>query len=106
MSVEERRRIRLFERWVETWGEEDAEAMLDLFPPPGRELATSEDIAALDTKIDATRTELELRIEAATAQLTAVFRTEIQRAIVTQTRITVFSMVAAFAAVSALALGL
>ena len=124
MSVEERRRIRLFERWVETWGQEDAEAMLELFPPPGRDLASSEDVSALDTRItaldtkletartelqhqiEAARTELQLQIQAATAELTAVFRAEIQRAIVTQTRITIFSMVTAFAAVSALALGL
>ena len=113
MSVEERRRIRLFERWVETWGQEDAEAMLELFPPPGRNVATSEDIIALDTritaletKIETVRTELQLQIQAATAELTAVVRAEIQRATVAQTRITIFSMVTAFAAVSALALGL
>jgi hypothetical protein len=124
MSVEERRRIRPFERWADTWSREDAEAMLELFPPPGHALATSEDIAhlgaridgldaklesrfqTLDAKIDATKVELELRMDAMAAELTAVFRSEIQRAIVTQTRITVFSMVTAFAAVSALALGL
>jgi hypothetical protein len=135
MSIEERRRLRLYERWVDTWGREEAETMLDVLPPPGRDLATTQDIAALDArisaldtkidtrvaaldakidkrvaaldaKIDTTATALRLQIEAATAQLTAVFRSEIQRAIVTQTRITIFSMVTAFAAVSALALGL
>lgn len=110
MTIEERRRIRLFERWVETWSQEDAEAMLELFPPPGQTVATSDElqreIGALRDEVGALRTELDLKLDATAAQLTAVFRIEIQRAIVAQTRITIFSMVTAFAAVSALALGL
>ena len=97
--------------------------MLELLPPD-RDPATGADVAALeakvnaldakvdartaalDAKVDAVKVELEVKIDAAVSQLTALFREEIQRAIVTQTRITVFSMVTAFAAVSALALGL
>ncbi len=123
MGVQEHRRLRLFERWVDSWGQEEAETMLDLLPPPGHEPATSHDVESLRGDVESLRGDveslrhqvgrdmaaLEVRVDAKLdllrADLIGVFREEINRAIVTQTRITVFSMVTAFAAVSALVLG-
>ncbi len=112
MGVQEHRRLRLFERWVDSWGQEEAETMLDLLPPPGHEPATSHDVESLRGDVESLRHEVEalearmdVKLDLLRADLVGVFREEINRAIVTQTRITVFSMVTAFAAVSALVLG-
>lgn len=47
MSVDERRRIELFERLVPLLGEEAATTMFELLPPPGVDAATKDDIVAL-----------------------------------------------------------
>ncbi len=47
MTVEERRRIELFEQLVPVLGEEAATTMLELLPPPGQDVATKDNIIEL-----------------------------------------------------------
>ncbi len=131
MAVDESRRIELFERLSSLVGAEAAHTVFELLPPPGQDVATHDDIVQLERvlrgevrgEMGELRGEMgELRgeigglqgqiaalgerIDASRNEVIATMHQEISRALIVQTRTTVFSMVTALAAISALALGL
>jgi hypothetical protein len=119
MTVDERRRAQLFDRMSEALGDEAAGTMFEMLPPPDRDLATAHDVDRLGVELSGEMSELrgemselrgemsELRGEmsAVRSELISVFREEVHGAFVGQTRIIVFSLVAALAAIAALAVG-
>ena len=130
MAVDEPRRIELFERLSAIVGAEATHTLFALFPPPGQDAATRGDVTQVGHELGVLRQEvgvvreevgvvrrdvdglrvqiieLEARVNTSHHELTATIHQEITRALVVQTRTTVFSMVTALAAISALALGL
>ena len=56
--------------------------LFELLPPPASDLATTADIARLDERF----TTVDAKLDALRAELTAVFRAELQAAVTAQTR--------------------
>jgi methyl-accepting chemotaxis protein len=145
MAVDEPRRIELFERLSDLVGAEATQTLFELLPPPGRDVATHDDVVhagrelrdefgqlradfgelrdelgqlradfgqlrgELRGELGELRGELATlgaRIDASRTEVIATMHQEIGRALIVQTRTTVFSMVAALTAIAALALGL
>ncbi len=82
MAVDEARRASLFRSVADLVGEEDAVTLFELLPPPSTDLATTADIARLEERFET----VDAKMDALRAELTAVFRSEIQAAVTTQTR--------------------
>jgi chromosome segregation ATPase len=149
MTVDETRRIELYEQLSVLVGAEATRTLFELLPPAGRDVATSDDVDHLARDLRAEMTQLrsdlrgemtglrgemtelrgemtelrgemtgsrgELRgelkamterIDGLRHELLGALHQEISRALVVQTRTTVFAMVTALAAIAALALGL
>lgn len=134
MAVDEPRRIELFERLSDLVGAEATHTLFELLPPPGRDVATHDDVVhagrelrdefgelradfgelrgdfgELRGEFGELRGELATlgaRIDASRTEVIATMHQEIGRALIVQTRTTVLSMVAALTAIAALALGL
>jgi outer membrane murein-binding lipoprotein Lpp len=58
MAVEEHRRIALHRAAAETWGEEVADTLVDMFVPSGHEPSTRADVRALRSDVDGLRTDV------------------------------------------------
>lgn len=82
MAVGEARRASLFHSVANLVGEEDAVTLFELLPPPSTDLATTADIARLEERFET----VDAKMDALRAELTAVFRAEIQAAVTAQTR--------------------
>ena len=63
MAVDERRRSELFRVLTERLGEEPATTMFELLPPAGTELATRQDLTALEQRLGAHIDGLDGRID-------------------------------------------
>lgn len=127
MPVEERRRLALRQHVVATWDEEAADTLFELVAPSGHELATKQDLASLEDRLDRRFDDvdrrfdeiehrfegvehrfegLEHRFDGLEHRLTAVFERRISDAVTAQTRTLVFSQLGALVAIAALAFGL
>jgi hypothetical protein len=63
MTVEERRRIELFERLTATIGPEATATMFDLIPPPGDDHVTRRDLQGAEERVGVRFAELEERLD-------------------------------------------
>ena len=81
MGVDEKRRSELFRAMAERLGEEPAITMFELLPPAGTDLATREDLLALEQQLETLRHEL-----------IAVFRAELGQVAAGHTRAMVAAM--------------
>ena len=81
MGVDEKRRSELFRAMAEQLGEEPAITMFELLPPAGTDLATREDLLALEQQLETLRHEL-----------IAVFRAELGQVAAGHTRAMVAAM--------------
>ena len=63
MAVDERRRSELFRAASEALGEEPAATMFELLPPAGVDVATKDDIARIEQRLDARIDGLEQRLD-------------------------------------------
>ena len=115
MAVEEPRRIALHRAAAESWGEENADTLVDLVTPAGHEMATRADIRtvlsaleAMDERWDERRTAADDRwasqLEATEHRLTAAFERGIREAVTTQTRVLVISVLVAVVTMGGLTL--
>ncbi len=59
MAVDERRRRGLFQAAAQTFGQEHAETMFELFPPSSSELALRSDVVALRADVDGLRADVD-----------------------------------------------
>ena len=84
MAVEEHRRIALHRAATESWGEENADTLVDLVTPAGHEMATRADIQTVLSALEATE-----------HRLTATFERGLRDAVTTQTRVLVISVLVA-----------
>ena len=103
MGVDEKRRSELFRAMAERLGEEPAITMFELLPPAGTDLATREDLLALeqrlgaridggDQRLDARVDGLEQQLETLRHELIAVFRAELGQVAAGHTRAMVAAM--------------
>lgn len=124
MQVDERRRGELFRAAADAFGEEQAETMFALLPPPGTELATRADLdllagrmdrrfAAVDARFDAIeermehqREMLEVRMDAIRDQMIGAFRGELIAAVSGQTRTIVVAVTTGVVGITGLVLTL
>ena len=128
MAIDERRRSELFRAASEVFGEEPAATMFELLPPAGVDVATKDDIARLETRLDgridgleqriddrfeAQRREMDARFDAFDARLdrlrdevVATFRGELVAAVSGQTRAIIVAVATAMFGLSGLALSL
>lgn len=74
MTIDDRKRHALYERFDEVLGDEHADTMMALLPPVGwADVATKHDLAALEERIDLRIDSLEWRMQAGFAELRAEF---------------------------------
>ena len=117
MAVDERRRSELFRAASEVFGEEPAATMFELLPPPGVDVATKDDIARLETRLEgleqrmddgfeAQRREMDARFDGLRDELLAAFRGELVAAVSGQTKAVIVATATAVFGVSGLALSL
>ena len=72
MAVEEHRRIALHRAATESWGEENADTLVDLVTPAGHEMATKADIQTVLSALEAMDERWETRFVAMEARLDAI----------------------------------
>ena len=72
MPVEERRRSGLFEAAAQALGQEHAETMFELFPPPSTELATRADLERLGAVTDGRFATIDQRFDAIDQRFDAI----------------------------------
>lgn len=135
MAVEEHRRIALHRAAAESWGEENADTLMDSIAPSGHELATRQDVdgilasmdamderwetrfQALEQRLDAVEQRWDerltamderwqMRTDSLRDQLSAIIDRRITDAVNTQTRALVISVLIALVAITGLAFGL
>lgn len=110
MPVEERRRVALHRLIAAAWGEEAADTLFELVAPSGQDLATRQDLASLERRLDARFEAMDeradARVEKLEHRLTATFERRMADAVTAQTRTLVFSQLGALVAIAALAFGL
>ena len=131
MTADAARRRALLRAAADSWGQEAADTLSELLPPPDDRPATGRDIEgvlaaidALDTRLssridvlkeridrlemrfDAFEGTLDLKFESAVDRITAAFERRISDAVTTQTRTLVFSQLGALVVLAALVLGL
>ena len=106
MAIEERRRSALFAAIARLLGQEHAETMFELFPPPSTELATRADTErltavtgqrfdAIEQRLDDERRFLEARLDGVRDELLAAFRAELVTAVASQTRAVIVAVAVA-----------
>jgi hypothetical protein len=105
MAVDERARHDLFGRLEQVLGPEHAVALMEHLPPVGwADVATKHDLGALEQRIDDQVALLRTEMLAMKHELLAAMRVEINAALVTQTRMMLFALVAAITSVGTLVL--
>jgi hypothetical protein len=84
-------RHRLYEKVKKQWGQDNADELMSYLPPVGwADVATKQDLAILDAKIDSKIGRLDAKID----MLGAGLRTEMERGFARQTRWTVGALLA------------
>lgn len=131
MAVDERRRLEAFRDLAAAIGDDATRTVFDLIDEPRHDPAARGETAALradlgqlsrqvqdvstqldrlaermDERFVEAREHVDVRIDALRHELVATFESGLREAVVGQTRIIVFSLVTAFAAVSAVAIGI
>ncbi len=122
MAVDERARHELYLQLARVLGEDQGATMMALLPSDGwADVARRPDLdrveaslraemglrfERLDDRIEAAKTETDLRIDAAKDELLAAFRGELVSAVSSQTRAMIFTMAGSVAALGGLALSL
>ncbi|MBA2576388.1 MAG: hypothetical protein H0V05_07045 [Euzebyaceae bacterium] len=122
MAVDERARHELYLQLARVLGEDQGATMMALLPSDGwADVARRPDLdrveaslraemglrfERLDDRIEAAKTETDLRIDAAKDELLAAFRGELVSAVSSQTRAWIFTMAGSVAALGGLALSL
>jgi hypothetical protein len=105
MAVDERRRSELYERLAATIGPDQAATMFELLPPAGADVATREDLAAVEKRLEQRMEGLEQRmddrLERLRAELLAAFRGELVTAVSGQTRAVVTATITTALSVTA-----
>jgi hypothetical protein len=115
MAIEEHRRIALHRAAAASWGEENADTLVNLVTPAGHEMATKADIKTVLSAIDAMDDRWEERLsvmndrwasqlETTEHRLTATFERGIRDAVITQTRVLVISVLVAVVTMGGLTL--
>lgn len=115
MAVEEHRRIALHRAAAASWGEENADTLVDLVTPAGHEMATKADIKAVlvtlnsmderwEERLDAMNDRWATQLEATEHRLTATFERGLREAVTTQTRVLVISVLVAVVTMGGLTL--
>jgi hypothetical protein len=98
MAINERSRHELFARLEEILGKEHATVLMEHLPPVGwADVATKHDLDQLERRLT---TRFDSKLDALRFELLAAFRAELN----SQTRILIFGLVTAFAAVAGVAL--
>lgn len=72
MQVDERRRGELFRAAAQTFGEEQAETMFAMLPPPGTELATRADLELFASHMDQRFVGVDARFAGVDARFTSI----------------------------------
>jgi hypothetical protein len=105
MAVDERRRSELYERLAAPIGPDQAATMFELLPPAGADVATREDLAAVEKRLEQRMEGLEQRmddrLERLRAELLAAFRGELVTAVSGQTRAVVTATITTALSVTA-----
>ena len=72
MTIDERKRHDLYQRFEDVLGQEHADTLMELLPPVGwADVATKSDLAALETKVDSKFETLEARMDKGFAEVRA-----------------------------------
>jgi hypothetical protein len=106
MAVDERSRRVLYDSLETAMGTDAADILFEHLPPAGwGDVATTSDLTELEARVGERIEALRADFQALRADFQALradFHQELQRALVSQTRIIVFSLVGALAAVAGL----
>lgn len=72
MTIDERKRHDLYQRFEDVLGNEHADTLMELLPPVGwADIATKTDVAALDTRVESRFETLEARMDKGFAEIRA-----------------------------------
>jgi hypothetical protein len=72
MTIDERKRHDLYQRFEDVLGHEHADTLMELLPPVGwADVATKSDLAALETRVDSRFETLEARMDKGFAEVRA-----------------------------------
>ncbi len=72
MTIDERKRHDLYQRFEDVLGQEHADTLMELLPPVGwADVATKSDLAALETRVDSKFETLEARMDKGFAEVRA-----------------------------------
>ena len=103
MAVSERSRRLLYERLEEVLGVGHGDVFMEYLPPAGwSEVATRQDLALLEQRMDSGFERMDMRFAQQSAEMTAAIQSAITAALTLQIRQTVFAIVGVLVAVAGL----